>query len=134
MRSSPPNFPNIFAVISRYSYFSLTSSSLSSSSWISCLFVWHAAGLFLFSMIMIVTCQYCSQHHHQPQYSHHQEHHHQDTESGSQLVPCKMMRLPPVLSSSPTTELISAQSAKTPSVVDVEPWDNVQYQTNKTRN
>jgi len=111
---------------------SLTSSSLSSSSWTSCLFNWHAAGLFLLSMILIVTCQYCSQQHHHHQYSH-GHHGHQDAESGSQLVPCKMMRLPPASSFSSTTDMISAQSPKTPSVVDVEPWDNVQYQTHKIR-
>ena len=92
-----------------------------STGWVSSVFVWHATALILASASLLVVCQVCARPGLPPALSRVP-----DTESGAQLVPCKLL---PLRSPGPAIREAEVQSERSgPSVVDVEPWDNVTSQ------
>ena len=100
----------------------ISSTSLSSLTWVTVVFTWHSASLFLLYVLLLVICQRCTDLKLPPQSENTSARN--DISSGAQLVPCKMIKMS---SLTPDKPMIVTNNDKSPSVVDVEPWDNVQY-------
>ena len=102
----------------------ISTTSFSSLTWVSVVFTWHAAILFLVYVTLLVTCQRCTAIKLPPRSPNSSVRN--DSSAGAQLVPCKMIKMA-AMSLTPDKPMIGASNDKSPSVVDVEPWDNVQY-------
>lgn len=109
----------------------LAQDSLLSPVWTSILFIWHLSATFLLSMFLLLITHYCSRPILPPLPPP------PLSGSSSQLVPCKFIKLP---TGDLSNEGIKSQpyifhtmnkggkenQGKSPSVVDVEPWDRIQ--------
>ena len=101
------------------------SSDTSSSSWTSVVFIWHGAAVFTTIILLLIICQWCIQ----PRLSKNQSMKDDSVENGSQLVPCKMLKLSPTSESQRLSPMMMME--KSPSVVDVEPWDKYSSYSSK---
>ena len=101
------------------------SSDTSSSSWTSVVFIWHGAAVFTTIILLLIICQCCIQ----PRISKNQSMKDDSVENGSQLVPCKMLKLSPTSESQRLSPMMMME--KSPSVVDVEPWDKYSSYSSK---
>jgi len=102
---------------------SMSAASASLNTWVTIIFIWHAGSLFLFLLLVSVTSQHCCTRGTRGQMTRAS---YVETEAGSQLVQCKMMKLSPDRRTL-THGIDMSPSTPSASVVDMEPWDNVKF-------